>query len=231
MDAGIRAGFLLNPQETFYDVNNPPSMISYGDGSKYDKVGQEYPIIRPKEFKDRDFGVLPATLARFWSKQFSHFNAIDEHFDDVAQFLSVIKQEIKEKRPVLVLVRIIGSEGLPAFLPDPHLGLRTFFNTHWIVIVGFSEQGEGEWLIRDNGGLMGTVKYEPFGDSRLITISDASFKKIDNVDSLAEDVKLYLSEPDLPVFLEDPTLNDEQKELKEDFLKLKSFNLIRFAKK
>jgi hypothetical protein len=227
MDAGISAGFLLDPQEAFYDVANPPFAIFFGDGkSDYDKLGEGYPIMRPVRLPSIGLGVFPHTLAMFWTKSFKHHQAKHFGFDKVKDLLERAQEEIKAGRPILVQVRI-SAPGFPLFLPDDHLGPRGFHNAHWVVVLGFSDR---EWLIRDNSGLEGTVDYER-SFSWLITISNESFEKIANLAALADDLKTYQNEPNLPVFLDDWDSQDNDQQLREDFRAMKAFNLIAFEKK
>lgn len=227
MDAGVSAGFLLDPQEAFYDVNNPPYIIRFGDGTTaYDKIGQEYPIMRPKALRNVDVGVSPLTLAEFWSRSFSHHKAQFFGFADNGSFFKKAKEEIAAGRPVLVQVRV-SAPGFPLYMPDKHLGPRGFYNAHWVVLIGFSDN---EWLIRDNGGLAGTLDYSG-RFSYLLKISHANLDRIANNASLSEDIKLYLDEPDLPIFLDDWDNTDNDEQLRRDFRTMQAYNLISFARK
>lgn len=226
MDAGISAAFLLNPREAFYDLEKPPARLDEMLG--YSKLAKEYPIMRPKEFPTVDVGVFPNTLATFWTRHLKNFTAKALSFDSFDELLPVIKKEIKDGRPVLIDVRIT-PQGLPAFMPDDHLGLRAFWNGHWIVLVGYNEKGEGEWLVRDNGGLYDTVK--GYLGTGLIKISQPSLKKLADNAELAEDLKLYIGDPSLPIFLDDWDNSDNEAQLQKDFKDIKVYNIVVFKKR
>ena len=227
MQAGISAVFLLDPQEAFYDVKNPPSFISFGDGkTQYDGLGEKYPIMRPRALRSVDLGVMPNTLAAFWTLNLKYHQAVDLGFNTAEELEDKAKEEIKAGRPVLVQVRI-SAPGYPLYLPEEHLGPRGFNNAHWIVIVGFSDK---EWLVRDNGGLEGTVDYKK-SLSLLIRISKQSFTGLIDLSALSDDVKLYLDDPQLPVILDDWDNGDNDKQLRKDFEMMRPYNLIAFTKK
>jgi hypothetical protein len=233
LQAGVSAAFLLDPQEAYYDVKNPPSYIAYGDGkTDYDKLGQSYPIMRPVRLKKFDLGLLSDTLSSFWTKNLRHHKTEALGFDSVGELSKRVKNEIKAGRPVLLQVRISAPD-FPLFLPDDHLGPRGFHNAHWVVVLGFSDK---EWLIRDNGGLQGTVDYSKHKSVnheivKLIRITNESFEKIANLSDLADDVKSYLTEPNLPIFLDNWDNGDGNEQLKRDFRSMKAFNAIIFSRK
>lgn len=220
LKAGIRAGFVLEPQEIFYREED------FLDAAEYQRLVNEYPIMKPTGLNDYDLGLLAETLAAFWSRVYKYHNAQSLGFDNVQELIDKSKAELKDGRPVLLQVRI-SAPGFPLYLPDSHLGARGFHNGHWVVLLGFSEK---EWLISDNGGLSGTLK--PDGSAPyLLTISNDSLKKIANLSTLSEDVKQYLDEPTLPVYLDDWDNSDNDEQLRKDFRLMRPYNLVVLSKK
>lgn len=225
LDAGVSAAFLLTPREAFYDINNPESFERI---KRYGKLRDDYPIMRPKAFPKKDVGLFPDTLAAFWTHELKNFKAQALGFNNFQDLAKIAKREIDEGRPVLIQVRITPS-GLPVFLPDQHLGIRTFWNAHWIVLIGYNNQGEGQWLIKDNGGLRDTVIAQL--STKLLVISQPSLEKIANNTELASEVKLYIDDPNLPIFLDDWKKSDDKEQLQRDFKEMKDYNIIIFEKR
>jgi len=240
LDAGISASSLLKPREIFFDPNDIFYIFKSGDKSGYDILTSEYPIMRSKAFPDYDLGILPNSLSTFWSAQLKHHSSEALAFDSYAPVEDKVKAELREGRPVLAMVRITTSRRLPVFMPDDHLGIRTFWNMHWIAIIGFRENegGKGtEWMIRDNGGLFDNLividdprrANQPPVD-HLLKISNRTMKNMFYTGSVAEDLKLYMLEPDLPIFLEDADDDETQSKLRKDFELMKAYNIIVFKK-
>lgn len=218
-NAAVSAASLLTPKE-LSSVQWP----THGQGTieSYEKFFEAYPIMRPKAFPKKDVGVLQSTLASFLNKQMNHHRATNIGSYKFSKIEPIIKNEIRAGRPVLINVRITD---LPLVMPDKDLGLRTFSNSHWIVLIGFNDVDK-QWLIRDNGDLYSSTTARV--DTRLIRMSFSSLTRLANNAEFADDVKLYLDDPDLPVFLDDWNDGDEALQLKKDFREMKAFNIIIF---
>ena len=228
LQAGISTGALFDDKEIFYDDTNTSIMLNPLGGKDYIKLTNSYPIMRSGLYDNGGVGVFPLSLANFWTSKFKNYKASAHALDNLEEMISVIKKEITiNKMPVMLNVKIIG-DALPIIMPDNNLGLRVFLSTHWIVVLGFNEKTQ-EWLIRDNGGLEGVVKYE--NAERLISISDKGLKYIANVGELSDDVKSYVNDRNLPIYLDDATSNDPEAEIKKDFIFLKKYNFITFSRK
>lgn len=227
-DAGISAGFLLDPREAFYDVAAAKSDAAVP--TRYEEIGKLYPIIRSKQVPTNDAGTLPHTLAGFWSEHFKYHKAIDISSDKYEEIEKRIFKEIDDKRPVLINIMVTAG-GLPSLMPDNELGLRTIQATHWVVIVGYNNVKK-EWLIRDNGGINDILKYR--SHQHLFTISYTNLKRISNNEDVKEDIMRYATEEVLPIYLEDnkdPNDKDGIAQLKEDFNLFRTYNIIVFEKK
>lgn len=222
--AGIRVGFVLDPQEVFYNTST-----TLPNDARYKKLAEDYPIMRVRDIKEGgEVGLLPGSMARFWSQEFKSHKASAMSFESQERMFEKMKEELKEGRPVILNVQVSGA-GIPVFVPENHFGLRTFPMTHWIVILAYSEKDGGSWLIRDNGGLGGTLTPEHV--TELLTMSDKSLRTLANVGALADELKLYLDEPLLPIVLADPKEDSQQTLLKEDFRSITAFNIIVFSRK